>query len=94
MHIHCCSDFRYCVCGIVVYVLFSKHFRRLWIRHRVPREGIRCVVEDSFDPFCSEVVANDPGFEALELRVFYLIKAVVVKDWDEWVVICDNFEVW
>ena len=52
------------------------------------------MVEDSFDPFRSEVVSDDPGFETLESRVFYLIKAVIVKDRNEWVVICDDLEVW
>ena len=52
------------------------------------------MVEDSFDPFHSEVVSDDPGFETLESMVFDLIKVVVVKNWDEWMVICDDLEVW
>lgn len=51
------------------------------------------MVEDSFDSFSGEVVSDDPGFETLESRVFYLIKMVTVKDWDEWVVIYDDLEV-
>ena len=31
-------------------------------------------------------------FEALESWIFYLVKAVIVEDWNEWVIVCDDGE--
>jgi hypothetical protein len=43
-------------------------------------KSVRCVVENSFDPFHGNVVSDDPGFETLESRVFYLIQAMIIED--------------
>ena len=41
------------------------------------------MVEDSFDPFRSEVVSNDPDFEMMESRIFYLILEAVNYLWNK-----------
>ena len=76
-----------------VCLVLSKVITIGWLLVWMTGEGIGSPIVYTLEPLGSEVVTYDPCSQALQTRIFNLVQAMRVEDWNEGVVVGDNCEV-